>query len=169
MIRAPFGPPPSGAEIEASMLANNDRMTTRLALEAAVRYGNAGDLESSAAAVALLLAVSGLGGAVRVRVVLEVDGASHIPRCYAVDDPAVFVRADDDEGFCSSCFTPWNMGACAEPLDWLRDRAFDAYLPVLARQMRGQGPLVPLSIPWPDDPITTTATTPEACAMVAPT
>ena len=93
----------------------------------------------------------------------------HVPRCYAVDDPAVFVRADDDEGFCcSSCFTPWNMGACAEPKDWLRDRAFDAYLPVLARQMRGEGPLFPLSIPWPDDPITTTADTPEACAMVAP-
>ena len=26
MIRAPFGPPPSGAQIEAAMLANNDRM-----------------------------------------------------------------------------------------------------------------------------------------------
>jgi hypothetical protein len=96
---------------------------------------------------------------------LQIEQQAHDPRCYAVDDPATFPRDDDwPELCCSSSFTPWNMGACSEPKDWLLDQAFEEPLRELVRKMRGESDgRVPLRISVPDDPITTAAVTPGWC------
>jgi len=96
---------------------------------------------------------------------LQIKQQARDPRCYAVDDPVTFPDGDDwPELCCSSSFTPWNMGACSEPKDWLLDHAFEEPLRELVRKMRGESDgHVPLRISVPDDPITTAAVTPGWC------